>query len=156
MSLNNTPRPAQLQRTEKVLACVNCQHRKKKCDRASPCSLCIKTDEKQQLDVPCTPSTPAPRRKRRKKTREMIDRLERCEALLMQWVASDGCTRSVRQWLCDNDDDNDNIGGGKSRISRVARLAHNHSYHNINVKPAAMLLRKYSEAFQAMPCGTYN
>ncbi|CAH0055243.1 unnamed protein product [Clonostachys solani] len=105
MSLNNVPRPAQLQRTEKVLACVNCQHRKKKCDRASPCSLCIK---------------------------------------------------SVREWLCDNDDDDNIFGGGIKRISRVAGLAHNHSHYNINVQSATMLLRKYSEAFQTMPSGTYN
>lgn len=32
----------------------------------------------------------------------MIDRLERCEALLMQWVASDGCTRVARTSPSDN------------------------------------------------------
>ncbi|KAK7210777.1 hypothetical protein V2G26_017955 [Clonostachys chloroleuca] len=72
-----------------------------------------------------------------------------------RWMHPSSSNESVRQWLCDNDND-DNIWGGKSRISRIARLAHNHSYHSINVKPATMLLRQYSKAFQAVPGGAHN
>ncbi|RSL78454.1 hypothetical protein CEP51_008202 [Fusarium floridanum] len=62
--------------SKRILACVLCQQRKKKCDRKSPCSFCIKAK------VTCIPSTPAPKRKRRKPTKELLERLERCEQLL--------------------------------------------------------------------------
>ncbi|KAF5663636.1 transcription factor [Fusarium heterosporum] len=64
------------QRQPRILACVLCQQRKKKCDRKSPCSFCIKAK------IPCIPSTPAPKRNRRKPTKELLARLERCEELL--------------------------------------------------------------------------
>ncbi|KAG5762531.1 hypothetical protein H9Q72_009373 [Fusarium xylarioides] len=62
--------------SKRVLACVLCQQRKKKCDRNSPCSSCIKAK------VLCIPSTSAPKRKPRKPTKELLARLERCEELL--------------------------------------------------------------------------
>ncbi|KAM0207367.1 hypothetical protein ACHAQD_012076 [Fusarium lateritium] len=64
------------QRAPRILACVLCQQRKKKCDRKSPCSFCVKAK------IQCIPSTPAPKRSRRKPTKELIARLERCEELL--------------------------------------------------------------------------
>ncbi|CEI63249.1 unnamed protein product [Fusarium venenatum] len=64
------------QRPPRVLACVLCQQRKKKCDRKSPCSFCTKAG------IQCIPSTPAPKRSRRKPTKELLARLERCEELL--------------------------------------------------------------------------
>lgn len=78
----------------KVLACVNCQQRKKKCDRKSPCSICLKvlqstqrellhTDARQQ-NATCVPSTPAPPRRRRQPTKELLERMSRCEELLRQ------------------------------------------------------------------------
>ncbi|KPM35010.1 hypothetical protein AK830_g11570 [Neonectria ditissima] len=66
----------QPKKTMRVLACVLCQQRKKKCDRSSPCSNCIK------LKAVCIPSTPAPPRKRRRPNQELLERLARCEALL--------------------------------------------------------------------------
>ncbi|CAH0027716.1 unnamed protein product [Clonostachys rhizophaga] len=66
---------------KKVLACVSCQRRKKKCDRNNPCSNCVLT---KQLGINCTASRPAPHRKRRRKNQEMVERLERCEELLRQ------------------------------------------------------------------------
>ncbi|KAM0287914.1 hypothetical protein ACHAO9_007535 [Fusarium lateritium] len=64
------------QRAPRILACVLCQQRKKKCDRKSPCSFCVKAK------IQCIPSTPAPKRSRRKPTKELIARLELCEELL--------------------------------------------------------------------------
>ncbi|CAG9982174.1 unnamed protein product [Clonostachys byssicola] len=66
---------------KKVLACVSCQRRKKRCDRNNPCSNCVLT---KQLGINCTASQPAPHRKRRRKNQEMVERLERCEELLRQ------------------------------------------------------------------------
>ncbi|CAH0057719.1 unnamed protein product [Clonostachys solani] len=66
---------------KKVLACVSCQRRKKRCDRNNPCSNCVLT---KQLGINCTASHPAPHRKRRRKNQEMVERLERCEELLKQ------------------------------------------------------------------------
>ncbi|KAK7216787.1 hypothetical protein V2G26_004790 [Clonostachys chloroleuca] len=63
---------------KKVLACVSCQRRKKRCDRNNPCSSCV------LLGINCTASQPAPHRKRRRKNQEMVERLERCEELLRQ------------------------------------------------------------------------
>ncbi|VUC35362.1 unnamed protein product [Clonostachys rosea] len=66
---------------KKVLACVSCQRRKKKCDRNNPCSNCVLT---KQLGITCTASQPAPHRKRRRRNQEMVERLERCEKLLRE------------------------------------------------------------------------
>lgn len=46
-SLRGSTKPSSLalrqpKKTMRVLACVLCQQRKKKCDRSSPCSNCIK------------------------------------------------------------------------------------------------------------------
>ncbi|KAL6408998.1 uncharacterized protein AUP68_07949 [Ilyonectria robusta] len=80
-SLRGSTKPSSLalrqpKKTMRVLACVLCQQRKKKCDRSSPCSNCIK------LKAVCIPSTPAPPRKRRRPNQELLERLARCEALL--------------------------------------------------------------------------
>ncbi|KAM5350255.1 hypothetical protein ACJ41O_006760 [Fusarium nematophilum] len=69
--------------SKRILACVLCQQRKKKCDRKSPCSFCIKAScIFEAAKTVCIPSTPAPKRKRRKPTKELMERLERCEQLL--------------------------------------------------------------------------
>ncbi|KAG8407078.1 hypothetical protein J3458_020573 [Metarhizium acridum] len=60
----------------RLLSCVQCQKRKVKCDRCSPCSNCVKAE------VLCTPGTPAPARKRRATEQDLLERVERCEALL--------------------------------------------------------------------------
>jgi hypothetical protein len=80
------------QRAPRILACVLCQQRKKKCDRKSPCSFCVKVNATylvyktctnySQAKIQCIPSTPAPKRSRRKPTKELLARLERCEELL--------------------------------------------------------------------------
>ncbi|KAM6524586.1 hypothetical protein FALCPG4_010196 [Fusarium falciforme] len=75
MSSNNPDQPKKAA-GKRILACVLCQQRKKKCDRKSPCSNCIK------LKAVCTPSTPAPPRKRRRPNQDLLERLARCEALL--------------------------------------------------------------------------
>ncbi|KAM5353517.1 hypothetical protein ACJ41O_000167 [Fusarium nematophilum] len=75
-SMNTTDQPKKAVASKRILACVLCQQRKKKCDRRSPCSNCIK------LNVVCTPSTPAPPRKRRRPNQELLERLARCEAML--------------------------------------------------------------------------
>ncbi|KAI1437373.1 fungal-specific transcription factor domain-containing protein [Xylaria sp. CBS 124048] len=62
----------------KVLACVQCQHRKIKCDRQKPCSNCVKAK------VECVPGTPAPPHKRRRPNEALLDRLARCEGLLQK------------------------------------------------------------------------
>lgn len=60
----------------KDLACADCQRRKKRCDKQSPCSNCIKHN------VPCVPSSPAPPRKRRQPMKELLERLAACEERL--------------------------------------------------------------------------
>ncbi|KAH7121922.1 hypothetical protein B0J13DRAFT_532050 [Dactylonectria estremocensis] len=80
-TLRGSTKPSSLEvrqpkKVARVLACVLCQQRKKKCDRSSPCSNCIK------LKAVCIPSTPAPPRKRRRPNQELLERLARCEALL--------------------------------------------------------------------------
>ncbi|RMJ18632.1 hypothetical protein BHE90_008553 [Fusarium euwallaceae] len=75
-SSNNPDQPKKAAVGKRILACVLCQQRKKKCDRKSPCSNCIK------LKAVCTPSTPAPPRKRRRPNQDLLERLARCEALL--------------------------------------------------------------------------
>ncbi|KAI8402133.1 hypothetical protein FOFC_17438 [Fusarium oxysporum] len=65
------------QRSPRILACVLCHQRKKKCDRKRPCSFCTK-----QAGIECIPSTPAPKRSHRKPVKEILARLDRCEELL--------------------------------------------------------------------------
>ncbi|KAK0390578.1 hypothetical protein NLU13_0082 [Sarocladium strictum] len=60
----------------KDLACADCQRRKKRCDKQSPCSNCVKHN------VPCIPSSPAPPRKRRQPMKELLERLAACEERL--------------------------------------------------------------------------
>lgn len=98
---NSGPRKA-----AKVLACVNCQQRKKKCDRKSPCSICLKvlrpnwfdffrTDARQQ-NATCVPSTPAPPRRRRQPTKELLERMSRCEELLRQCLEQKAFERKTQ------------------------------------------------------------
>ncbi|KAJ5929645.1 hypothetical protein N7454_006595 [Penicillium verhagenii] len=60
------------------LACVNCQQRKVKCDRGSPCANCLKHRTQ------CVPATQTRPRKRRFPERELLGRLRRYEELLRQ------------------------------------------------------------------------
>jgi hypothetical protein len=93
----------------RVLACMLCQQRKKKCDRQSPCSNCIRVRAQPhepvdiqglansgspQLNKRCVPSTPAPPRKRRRPTRELLDRLARCEEQLRLY-SEHGCIHAL-------------------------------------------------------------
>lgn len=83
--------------SKRVLACVLCQQRKRKCDRKSPCSNCIKASSHashpyhstflrfEKAKVVCIPSTPAPRSRRRNPNKDIIERLERCEQLLRRF-----------------------------------------------------------------------
>ncbi|KAL7948143.1 hypothetical protein V8C42DRAFT_275421 [Trichoderma barbatum] len=85
------------------LACRLCQKRKKKCNRKSPCSMCIKVRHPElsaheirerhfaadifhckqlQLKVVCQPSAPAAPRKRRQSTKDLFARLAWCEEQL--------------------------------------------------------------------------
>ncbi len=48
----------------RVYSCITCQHRKVKCDKKQPCSVCVKAG------VQCTPSIPAPPRRRKKENSE--------------------------------------------------------------------------------------
>ncbi|TDZ67972.1 Aurofusarin cluster transcription factor aurR2 [Colletotrichum trifolii] len=67
-----------------VLACVFCHQRKIRCDRKSPCSNCIKTDQ------PCVPSKRAPAGAgRRRVVKDLLDRLHQCESLLSQVAPHD-------------------------------------------------------------------
>lgn len=85
----------------RTLSCVQCQKRKVKCDRHSPCSNCIKVrpctsmtsviqllnaDETVQAEIPCTAGTSAPARKRRATKEDLLDRVTRCEALLKEYA----------------------------------------------------------------------
>ncbi len=64
---------------QRVLACIMCQQRKVKCNRAFPCSNCLR------LGVNCVPATLNPRRRRRRfPERELLDRLHKYEALLQK------------------------------------------------------------------------
>ena len=77
----NSPRPAQSPshtKSLRVLACLNCQQRKVKCDRRFPCASCLK--QKTQ----CIPATRTLPRKRRFAERELLDRLRKYEELLRQ------------------------------------------------------------------------
>jgi hypothetical protein len=70
------PEPSKKTASKRVLSCILCQQRKKKCDRKTPCSNCIR------LKTVCTPSLPAPPRKRRRPNQDLLERLARCEELL--------------------------------------------------------------------------
>ena len=66
-------------KSQRVLSCVHCQHRKIKCDKTSPCANCIKYQAK------CVPATLAPRRrKRRFPEKALLERLSKYEELLRQ------------------------------------------------------------------------
>ncbi|PTD11175.1 hypothetical protein HYE67_010251 [Fusarium culmorum] len=62
--------------SKRILSCILCQQRKKKCDKKTPCSNCTR------LGAVCTPSKPATPRKRRRPNQELLERLSRCEELL--------------------------------------------------------------------------
>ncbi|KAH7004098.1 hypothetical protein EDB82DRAFT_486102 [Fusarium venenatum] len=62
--------------SKRILSCILCQQRKKKCDKKTPCSNCTR------LNAVCTPSKPATPRKRRRPNQELLERLSRCEELL--------------------------------------------------------------------------
>ncbi|EXK26621.1 hypothetical protein FOMG_16794 [Fusarium oxysporum f. sp. melonis 26406] len=74
------------QRSPRILACVPCHQRKKKCDRKSPCSF------RTKAGIECIPSTPAPKRSHRKPVKEILARLDRCEELLKK------CTCVQKPW----------------------------------------------------------
>lgn len=60
-------------------SCVQCSHRKVKCDRNKPCTNCVKAK------VECVVAAPQQTRKRRRQKlteRELVERLRRCELLL--------------------------------------------------------------------------
>ena len=101
-------------KSKRKLACTMCQQRKKKCDRQSPCSLCIKaspspqnmpgTSRRQvnhgsQNNIVCTPSTPKPPRRRRKPTQELVDCLERWEGMLRQCLDQNVHTDSEKHFF---------------------------------------------------------
>lgn len=60
----------------RVLACVQCQQRKVRCNRQFPCANCIK----QQTN--CVPATPTQTRRKRLPERELLACLRRYEQLL--------------------------------------------------------------------------
>jgi hypothetical protein len=64
----------------RVLACVQCQSRKVKCDRAFPCAKCIKTQ------VQCIPASLVSARPRRQRfpERELLKRIRHYESLLQE------------------------------------------------------------------------
>ncbi|OCL13975.1 hypothetical protein AOQ84DRAFT_309716 [Glonium stellatum] len=72
--------PSSTAKSQRVLACVQCQQRKVKCDRKFPCANCVKSHAQ------CVPaaSLGARQRRRRFPERELLDRLSRYEALLRQ------------------------------------------------------------------------
>ncbi|WZH43102.1 Zn2-C6 fungal-type domain-containing protein [Fusarium acuminatum] len=75
-NVSTDPEPSKQRSSKRVLSCILCQQRKKKCDRKTPCSNCIR------LKTVCTPSLPAPPRKRRRPNQDLLERLARCEELL--------------------------------------------------------------------------
>lgn len=76
----DSPRPDQppspQPKPQRVLACINCQQRKVKCDRRFPCANCLR------LKTTCVPASQTRPRKRRFPERELLDRLRRYEQLL--------------------------------------------------------------------------
>ncbi|KFA54251.1 hypothetical protein S40293_07804 [Stachybotrys chartarum IBT 40293] len=73
-SLPQSPRP----KPARVLACVQCQQRKIKCNRKFPCYNC------KQHEVQCVPAIQARRRKRRFPEKDLLERLRHYEHLLRQ------------------------------------------------------------------------
>ncbi|KAJ6084296.1 hypothetical protein N7486_011096 [Penicillium sp. IBT 16267x] len=65
-------------KSQRTLACVNCQQRKIKCDREFPCANCLKQRTR------CVPATQTRPRKRRFPERELLSRLRKYEDLLRQ------------------------------------------------------------------------
>ncbi|MCJ1311419.1 hypothetical protein MMC25_005090 [Agyrium rufum] len=64
---------------QRVLACMQCQQRKVKCDRKLPCAHCVKAGAQ------CMPASHVPRQRRRRfPERELLDRLRHYESLLRQ------------------------------------------------------------------------
>ncbi|KAJ5895398.1 hypothetical protein N7495_007089 [Penicillium taxi] len=74
---NSRARPLQ-SKTQRPLACLQCQQRKVKCDRKSPCINCIKHQRQ------CIPTSQTRPRKRRFPERELLDQLRKYEHLLRQ------------------------------------------------------------------------
>lgn len=66
--------------SQRILACVQCQQRKVKCDRKFPCANCVKARAQ------CVPANTLPPRQRRRRfpERELLERLRRYEGLLRQ------------------------------------------------------------------------
>ncbi|KAH7324767.1 hypothetical protein B0I35DRAFT_348801 [Stachybotrys elegans] len=70
--------PSFQHKSARVLACIQCQQRKIKCDRKFPCANCAK------YGVQCVPAVQARRRRRRFPERDLLDRLRKYEDLLRQ------------------------------------------------------------------------
>lgn len=66
------------QKSQRTLACVNCQQRKVRCDREVPCANCLKQHTQ------CVPATQTRPRKRRFPERELLSRVRKYEDLLRQ------------------------------------------------------------------------
>ncbi|KAI8623058.1 hypothetical protein F5Y19DRAFT_468806 [Xylariaceae sp. FL1651] len=75
--LESSGTSTQATKAQKVLACANCQQRKVKCDRKSPCANCVKSG------TPCVSAALAPRR-RRFPERALLERLRKYEGLLRE------------------------------------------------------------------------
>lgn len=66
-------------KSKRLLACMECQRRKIKCDHEMPCSNCMR------LKLQCVPATQQARRRRRKYPEKLLlDRLRHYESLLQQ------------------------------------------------------------------------
>lgn len=63
-------------KSQRILACVQCQQRKIRCDRTFPCANCTKQNSR------CVPATQTRTRRKRFPERELLDRLRRYETLL--------------------------------------------------------------------------
>lgn len=75
--LGTTGTPPPPPKPQRILACIDCQQRKIKCDRKTPCQNCIKSRTQ------CVPATQMKReRKRRFPERELLERLRKYEDLL--------------------------------------------------------------------------
>ncbi|KAG8166931.1 hypothetical protein KVR01_002620 [Diaporthe batatas] len=68
--------PHSLGQAQRVLACLNCQQRKVKCDRRLPCANCVRHK------VECEPALAPRQRRRRFPERELLDRVRRYEEIL--------------------------------------------------------------------------
>ncbi|KAJ5810452.1 uncharacterized protein N7503_002670 [Penicillium pulvis] len=70
--------PTSQAKSQRTLACVNCQQRKIKCNREFPCANCLKQHTQ------CVPASQTRPRKRRFPERELLSRLRKYEDLLRQ------------------------------------------------------------------------